>query len=63
VTLHAVIGAPVTLGAQQLVQPPRRQPFTRRLIAVGLEQSIKPRDKLAQPRLRLNLALVAKLRR
>src|SRR5271168_940768 len=62
-TLHAVIGAPISLGAQQLKQPPRRQPLARRPLAVRLQQSIEPCHKRSKPRLRLNLALVAKLSR
>src|SRR5215472_5626577 len=62
-TLHAVVGALVTLRAQQLEQPPRRQPLARRTLAVHLQQSIKPRDISPQSRLRLNLPLVAKLNR
>src|SRR5215472_9072332 len=62
-TLHAVVGASVTLGAQQLEQPPRGQPLARRTLAVRLQQSIKPRDISPQSRLRLYLPLVAKLDR
>jgi hypothetical protein len=46
-TLHAVIGAPVALGAQQLEQPLRRQPLACRPLAVRLRQIIEPRDELA----------------
>ena len=63
VTLHAVVGALVSLGAQQLEQPPRRQPLACRPLAVRLQHRIEPRDKRPEPRLRLNLALVAKLGR
>src|SRR5215471_7093432 len=62
-TLHAVVGARVTLGAQQLEQPPRGQPLARRTLAVRPQQSIKPRDISPQSRLRLNPPLVAKLDR
>jgi len=62
-TLHAVIGAPVAVGAQQLEQPLRRQPLARRPLAVRLQHAIEPPDKLAQSGLRLNPALVAKLGR
>src|SRR6516165_3439022 len=62
-TLHAVVGARVTLGAQQLEQPPRGQPLARRTLAVRPQQSIKPRDVSPQSRLRLNPPLVAKLDR
>src|SRR6266542_6286731 len=61
--LYAVIGAPVALGAQQLEQALRRQPLARRSLAVRLQQTIEPPDKLAQSRLRLNPALIAKLGR
>jgi len=63
VTLHAVIGAGVTLGAQQLEQAPRRQPLTRRPPAVRLQHRVEPFDKRPEPRLRLDLALIAKLGR
>src|SRR5215472_11288014 len=62
-TLHAVVGALVTLRAQQLEQPPRRQPLARRTLAVRPQQSIKLRDISPQSRLRLNPPLVAKLDR
>src|SRR6516165_7885780 len=62
-TLHAVVGALVTLRAQQLEQPPRRQPLARRTLAVRPQQSIKLRDISPQSRLRLNPPLVAKLGR
>src|SRR6516165_7126141 len=62
-TLHAVVGARVTLGAQQLEQPPRSQPLARRTPAVRPQQSIKLRDISPQSRLRLNPPLVAKLDR
>src|SRR5215472_5404789 len=62
-TLHAVVGALVTLRAQQLEQPPRRQPLARRTLAVRPQQPIKPRDISPQSRLRLNPPLVAKLGR
>ena len=62
-TLHTVIAALVAFSAQQIEQPLRRQPLTRRPLAVGLQQAIEPRHKLTQARLRLNPTLVAKLRR
>src|SRR5436305_15019225 len=60
-TLHAIVGAFVTLGPQQLEQAPRRQMLARRPLAVRLQQRVEPPDKCPEPRLRLNLALVAKL--
>ncbi len=62
VTLHAVVGAFVTLAAQQLEQAPRCQPLARRPLAVRLQQRVEPSDKGPQPRLRLHLPLVMKLR-
>ena len=63
VTLHAVVGALVTLGAQELKQPLRRQPLACRTLAVRLQHRVEPSNKGPEPRLRLNLALVAKLGR
>jgi hypothetical protein len=63
VTLHAVVGALVALGAQQLEQAPRRQSLARRPLAVRLQHRVEPRDKCPEPGLRLNLAFVAKLGR
>jgi hypothetical protein len=61
--LHAVVGTGVTFGTQQLEQPPCGQVLARRTLAVRLQHRVEPRDKRPKPRLRLNLALVAKLGR
>jgi hypothetical protein len=62
-TLHAVVGALITFGPQQLEQAPRRQPLARRPLAVCLQHHVELSDESTEHGLRLNLAFVAKLGR
>ena len=57
VAKHAVVGAFVTLGSQQLEQAPRRQPLARRTLAVRLQHRLEAaQHESPGPRPRLNLA-------